>query len=275
MRAVAILMVVSVVVGTAGCVSLDKHRQLEMAQRTTAAEKEQCEVELQDARAVADSLRTKVVSMENELDTKNQLVGNLQDENNRLQTAFASAQRTLEEMANKNLTSPAVITQTVLPEVLDSALKRFAAQYPSAVDYDSTRGTVKWKSDLLFALSSDVVKDSAKTALAGFAEIMSSSAAADFDAIVVGHTDNIPIKRDSTRQAHPTNWHLSVHRAISVSDVLQTDGVPATRIGVMGYGEFRPLLANDSEENRAKNRRVEIHLVPSGAVVGSAHASVG
>jgi chemotaxis protein MotB len=272
---VSLLAVVGLVVCFSGCASLDKQRQLEMANRTLAAEKEQCELELQDARSVAGNLRTKVGSLENELVTKNGLVSNLQGENDRLETAFASAQRTLETMADRDIPQPAVITQAILPEALDSALKQFAGQYPSVVEYDPKWGTVKWKSDLLFALGSDVVKDSATEALQGFAEIMSSGAAAEFDAIVVGHTDNIRIARESTRKVHPTNWHLSVHRAISVANVLQKDGVPPTRIGVMGYGEYRPLLSNDSEQNRAKNRRVEIHIVPAGAIAAAPRMDTG
>jgi len=276
MRTVARLLAVGAVVAcVSGCESLEKQRQLEMANRTLGAEKEQCQLSLQDARGVTDNLRNKVASLESELDTKNQLIASLQNENNRLEGAFASAQKTLETMADRGLPETAVIERTVLPEVLDSALKRFAAQYPDAVEYDPRRGTVKWKSDLLFAFASDVVKESAREALEGFAGIMSSAMASEFDVVVVGHTDNVPIKREATRQAHPTNWHLSVHRAIAVSNELQNDGLPAERIGVMGYGEYRPILPNTSEESRAKNRRVEIHIVPAGSTPGAGAARTG
>jgi len=257
----------------AGCVPQEKYDQLNMSHRTLVAEKEQVDRDLYDARTVADNLRNKVTAMEGELDTKNQLVANLQGENDRLEAAFASAQKTLEEMAKKPLPETAVVERTILPEVLDSALKRFAAQYPSWVEYDEKRGAVKWKSDLLFALGSDVVKDSAKESLASFAEIMSSAEAAEFDVIVVGHTDDRQISREATRRSHPTNWHLSAHRAIAVSDVLQTHGIPETRVGVMGYGEYRPVMPNDTEENRAKNRRVDIFILPSGAIASTAPVS--
>ena len=272
MRTVAREMAAAAVVALwcAGCVPQEKYDQLSMSHRTLVAEKEQVDRDLYDARTVADNLRSKVTAMEGELDTKNQLVANLQGENDRLEVAFASAQKTLEEMAKKPLPETAVVERTILPEVLDSALKRFAAQYPSWVEYDEKRGAVKWKSDLLFALGSDVVKDSAKESLASFAEIMSSAEAAGFDVIVVGHTDDRQISREATRRAHPTNWHLSVHRAIAVSDVLQADGVPETRVGVMGYGEYRPVMPNDTEENRAKNRRVDIFILPSGAIASTA-----
>ena len=257
-----------------GCVALDEHRQLEMSHMKLQGEKAEIEQELYDARVVADSLRTKVTSLEGELDTKDQLVANLQAENNRLETAFGSAKETLEALAGRGIPETAVVERTILPEALDSALKQFATQYPNVIEYDARRGTVKWKSDLLFALGSDVVKDSAKASLARFAEIMSSAGTEAFDVIVVGHTDNVQIKRESTRQAHPTNWHLSAHRAIAVSDVLQSDGVTARRVGVMGFGEYRPIQPNESEEGRAQNHRVEIHIVPRGSIGSAAHAGL-
>ena len=272
MRIVAGMLALAAVMLAPGCVALDKHRQLEMSHLKLQAEKAALEQELYDARTVADNLRNKTGSLEGELDTKEQLVANLQAENDRLEAAFGSAQKTLESMADRGIPATAVLERTILPEALDSALKQFAQQYPEAVAYDADRGTVKWKSDLLFALGSDVVKDSAKASLARFAEIVSSAEAAGFDVIVVGHTDNIRIRREATRQAHPTNWHLSAHRAIAVSDVLQSDGLVPGRIGVMGFGEYKPIQPNDSEEGRAQNRRVEIHLVPQGSIGSAAHA---
>ncbi len=256
-----------------GCVALDKHRQLEMSHLKLQGEKAQLEQELYDARTVADTLRAKTTSLEGELDTKGQLVANLQAENDRLETAFNSAQQTLEAMAGRGIPETAVLERTVLPEALDSALKQFARQYPDLIEYDDSRGTVKWKADLLFALGSDVVKDSAQASLARFAEIMASGDATAFDVIVVGHTDNVQIRREATMQAHPTNWHLSAHRAIAVSNALQTDGLAANRVGVMGFSEYRPIQPNDTEEGRAQNRRVEIHIVPNGSIGSAAHAS--
>ncbi|MFQ5491772.1 MAG: flagellar motor protein MotB [Phycisphaerae bacterium] len=265
MKMMSRLTMLVAIAGVGGCVSLDKHRQLEMSHMKLQAEKSEMEQELFDARGVADNLRNKVVSLEGELSTKEQLVANLASENDRLESAFGSAQKTLESMADKDMIQPAVITQTILPEALDSALKRFAAQYPSAIEYDAHRGTVKWKSDLLFALGSDVVRDSAKDTLKGFAEVMAVPEAENFDVIVVGHTDNVRVSRETTRKLHPTNWHLSAHRAIAVSDALQAEGVTTAHLGVMGFGEFRPIASNDSEDGRAQNRRVEIHLVPVGS----------
>jgi len=73
--------------------------------------------------------------------------------------------------------------------------------------------------------------------------------------LVQGHTDNIPIKTSRFR----SNWDLSSARAVSVAHELLQDGViKASRFEVSGKAETQPLVANDSAENRARNRRVEI-----------------
>ncbi|HEY3245201.1 MAG TPA: OmpA family protein [Phycisphaerae bacterium] len=257
-----------------GCVSLAEYDQVKLANRTLQAEKEQLATDLTDTRSVAESLRGRVNSLEGEVSTKDQLAASLQQEVDRMHEAFRKAQGALENAAANPLPSGPVVLETKLPPALDSALKQFAEQYPSAVSYDPKRGTVKWKSDLLFALGSDVVREDAMEALKSFTDIIKSTAAAEFEVVVVGHTDDRPIKRETTAAAHPTNWHLSVHRSIAVCNVLQRDGYDSKRIGVMGYGEYRPVQANSSEEARAKNRRVEIYLIPRGALVPTASAEI-
>jgi len=77
---------------------------------------------------------------------------------------------------------------------------------------------------------------------------------------VQGHTDDRPI--NNTR--YPSNWELSVDRATQVAKVLIGLGVNPTQFSVKGFGEYHSLYPNDSEENRLRNRRVEIQFsVPS------------
>lgn len=79
---------------------------------------------------------------------------------------------------------------------------------------------------------------------------------ADFDnpIKVHGHTDDVPLD-----QPGYSNWDLSASRAIAVSDLLREEfGISPNRLEVVGHADTRPLVPNDSEENRAKNRRVEI-----------------
>lgn len=247
-------------VASSGCASLDEYRRLQAAHRNVLAEREALAQELFDAHSVNDSIRTRVGSLEREIETKGELVANLRQENELLDEMRKTAQTALEEVADKQMLGDVTIAGPKLPPSLDSALKRFANDYPTAVVYDPARGTVKWKSDLLFTSGSDMVKEASMEALRNFSEIIKSPIAADFEAIVAGHTDNHPIVKSATR--HPTNWHLSAHRAISVAHVLRKNGYPPERTGVIGYGEYRPVADNATEAGRSQNRRVEIYLVP-------------
>lgn len=75
---------------------------------------------------------------------------------------------------------------------------------------------------------------------------------------VEGHTDNLPIRNAQ----FPSNWELSVLRATNVVHVLnEQGGVPAERLSIIGYGEYRPLVPNEDNVTRAMNRRVDIVIL--------------
>ncbi len=71
---------------------------------------------------------------------------------------------------------------------------------------------------------------------------------------VEGFTDNIPIKS----LKYPTNWELSTARASAIVKYLASKGVAPERLSAVGYGEYQPVAANDTEQGRAQNRRVAI-----------------
>lgn len=80
----------------------------------------------------------------------------------------------------------------------------------------------------------------------------------DNDVLVEGHTDNVPIHNSQ----YASNWELSTARAVSVVRYfVENKDIPPTRFAVKGYAEFRPLLNNDTPENRSVNRRVDILIV--------------
>jgi chemotaxis protein MotB len=77
--------------------------------------------------------------------------------------------------------------------------------------------------------------------------------------IIEGHTDNIPIKTARFRN----NWQLSTERALAVLDyLLKNTELDPRRFSAAGYGEYRPVVSNDTKENRALNRRVDIVVIP-------------
>lgn len=165
------------------------------------------------------------------------------------------------------------INPVMLPPELDEALRSLAAAHPDLMIYDPKRGMVQLTSDLTFDLGSADLKGEAASSLKQLAAVLSGAAASSYEVRIVGHTDNVPIKNVGTRAKHPTNVHLSVHRAISVRDAIVGAGVSAGRCSVAGWGEFRPVVPNPAVGGARANRRVEIFLVPStytGVSVGDA-----
>ena len=78
---------------------------------------------------------------------------------------------------------------------------------------------------------------------------------------VIGHTDNVPI-RASARSRFASNWELSTARAAAaVRYLTEVAGVDPRRLGIVGYGEFRPIADNTTAEGRAQNRRIAITIL--------------
>lgn len=111
---------------------------------------------------------------------------------------------------------------------------------------------------LLFNSGSYTVTDKAKAVLGKVATVV--KAKPDFEVMVEGHTDNVQvIQKDNLMD----NWDLSVKRATSVVRVLQNDfNIEPGRIIAAGRGEYVPLVPNTSTENKAKNRRTRILVLP-------------
>ena len=78
-----------------------------------------------------------------------------------------------------------------------------------------------------------------------------------------GHTDAVPI---NTARFH-SNWELSAARSIAVMELLNQFGVPRERMSIAGYADVAPVATNDTEEGRARNRRVDIVILNEQGVV--------
>jgi len=108
-----------------------------------------------------------------------------------------------------------------------------------------------------FASGSDVLKPEGRQLLDSLAENFS---AVDNQIRIEGHTDSVPIR--TTR--FPSNWELSTARATTIiSYLVQTYGIDPDKLSAAGYGEFRPITANDTLDGRARNRRVDIVVLNS------------
>ncbi|MDZ7835775.1 MAG: OmpA family protein [Alkalibacterium sp.] len=108
---------------------------------------------------------------------------------------------------------------------------------------------------ILFDPGSATLKTSGRDAVGSLAGLFGLF---DNEIIVEGYTDDIPM---SSRR-FPSNWELSVERAVSVLRYLSEEySVEPTRLSARGYGEYHPVVPNDSRANRAQNRRVNIVIV--------------
>jgi chemotaxis protein MotB len=83
---------------------------------------------------------------------------------------------------------------------------------------------------------------------------------------VRGHTDTDPIVKQATKERFPTNLHLSAARSLGVAMDLVTDGVPASKVVIAGFGPSDPVAANSNADGKRQNRRVEIFVIEDPAM---------
>ncbi len=121
--------------------------------------------------------------------------------------------------------------------------------------------------DVLFDAGQADLKPEGKLAVAAVAATLKSVPGKRFQ--VAGHTDIAPITTE-TKKTYPTNWDLSAARAISVVKLLVQEGVDPNMLSAAGYSLYDPVASNASAEGQAKNRRIEITLVPQVAQVVNA-----
>lgn len=118
-----------------------------------------------------------------------------------------------------------------------------------------------FQSEVLFASGADVLQPAGRDEMEKLAEAiiqLNREIPSDINWIirVDGHTDNVPI----TGGRFADNWQLSTARAAAVVRFLVGAGVPANRLAATGFGEFQPLVAGDTPDARARNRRIELKL---------------
>ncbi len=155
---------------------------------------------------------------------------------------------------------------------MDNAKKAVAQQVPQAQveevqDKNGLKSVkVTFDSGILFATNKADLSASAKTSLAKFANVLKSNA--DMDINIYGHTDNTG--------SDAINDPLSLRRAQSVQGYLSTCGVNAGQMkSVLGKGSKEPVASNDTKEGRAQNRRVEVYLYASEAMIEAAQKEAG
>jgi len=159
--------------------------------------------------------------------------------------------RHLVEVKSKSDSLNMVLTNNLTRSLSKEELKEVDVQVLKGVVYISLADNMLYKS------GSYEINDRAAETLSKIAKIITDYK--DYDVLIEGNTDNVPITRENIRN----NWDLSCLRASSVVQALQTKyGVDPKRLTAGGRGEYNPLQSNDTELGKQRNRRTQIIITP-------------
>lgn len=159
--------------------------------------------------------------------------------------------RHLVEVKSKSDSLNMVLTNNLTRSLSQAEQKEVNVQVMKGVVYISLADNMLYKS------GSYEINDRAAETLSKIAKIIQDYK--DYDVLVEGNTDNVPISRPNIRN----NWDLSCLRASSVVQYLQNNyGIDPKRLTAGGRGEYNPLTGNDSELGKQRNRRTQIIITP-------------
>ena len=259
MKKVAVLLSALAIV-TTSCGSKKKIAELETKNKEIQDLLNSCTVKLNSCLTERDAL-----SSQNEyLKKNNSDLINSSKEMTVLTTQGAqNLEKSLESLKEKDLKisrlQDALTKKDSVTLALVTSLKREVGIDDPDININVEKGVVMISiaDNLLFKSGSYDVSDRAKSVLGKVAKVINSKP--DFECMVEGHTDNVPIKNTVLLD----NWDLSVKRSTSIVRVLQNDlGVNPKQLIPAGRSFYIPLAENDTPENRAKNRRTRIIIMP-------------
>jgi len=250
---------------------LMRNRQLTRQYEDLLAQSEQQKKDIQSLSTYAkqlqetiDGLSKLIQEQKTQIETNLTNIKQLQaklDEETALRKKFEQA------LAEANAQIAALLARLNVAEQESGTYRDMANKMKSEIQ----KGTItikESKGKLTLNVSDKVLFDSGKVeikkegleVLKKVAEVLKS--ATDREVRIEGHTDNIKIS-GRLADKYPTNWELSASRATSVARFLvEAGGLNPSSLYAAGFGEFRPIAANDTPENRARNRRIEITLLP-------------
>lgn len=221
--------------------------EVEQALKQATAERDELSKKLDDSTALAGELRKR-------LEKLGQNVDKLTSERGQLSAALDDTKQRLEELRK----------QKAAVEALANTFRELVHRLKGMIDSGQLKVVIR-DGRMLIALPNDVLFDSGRTAVKKEAQLALTQVAQVLSTIdgrrflVAGHTDDVPIH---TAQ-FPSNWELSTGRAVEVTKYLVAHGMRPEVLAAAGYGEFDPVVSNNTAENRALNRRIEIVLQPN------------
>jgi chemotaxis protein MotB len=188
------------------------------------------------------------------LESLGQDVSRLENERGTVAGELEQAQKRMEELKK----AQAVAEQRA------AQFRKLVTQFKSLTDAGKlqveireNRMIVRLGDKILFDPGKTDLKGEGKDALGQVTTVLKEIPNRNFQ--VAGHTDNAPIKSARFR----SNWDLSTARAVEVVNFMISTGMDPKRLSAAGYADQSPVAPNDTPDNKAKNRRIEITLVPN------------
>jgi chemotaxis protein MotB len=242
-----------------GCIPKKKHLAALKADADAKAQVEEQLKTAQDDRDAekkrADDLDKKLNDLLAQLKLTAEDMEKFKNQLNGAETTLKSTAAELEELRK----------QRAEAEKRLAAFKAITAKFQAMIDSGklkvTTRGgqmIVQLPAGILFASGKADLSKDGEAAIAEVAVILKEFSDRRF--LIAGHTDN---ERLSKSSKFNDNWELSSARAITVTRALITGGVAPKNVSAAGYAEFDPVAENDTDENKQKNRRIEIILLPN------------
>ncbi|MCB0461902.1 MAG: flagellar motor protein MotB [Flavobacteriaceae bacterium] len=248
------------------CVSKKEYAALEAKQKETqdllnsaTVKLNSCLADAAAANARAESLNERLADMKK---TNENLIQSNKDLTMLTSKGASNVEKTLESMKEKDLKisrlQDAISKKDSVMLALVTSLKKEVGINDPDIEINVEKGVVfiSIADKLLFKTGSYTVTARAQEVLAKVAKVVNSKP--NFDAMVEAHTDNVPYQKGVLLD----NWDLSVKRATSVVRVLEELNVNPKQLIAAGRGEYAPVAENDTAENKAKNRRTRIVVMP-------------
>ncbi|MGO4818850.1 OmpA/MotB family protein [Flavobacterium sp. W22_SRS_FP1] len=259
MKKIAIAL--SVLVLMTSCVSKKKYTDLEARNKETQDLLNSCTVKLNSCLEEKAGLTATVSGLKEYNQT---LISTSKDMTILTSKGADNIEKALESMKEKDLKitrmQDALTKKDSVTLALVTTLKRSVGINDPDIQINVEKGVVfiSIADKLLFKTGSYVVSERAKEVLAKVAKVVNDKP--DFECMVEGHTDNVPLTGNGVLL---DNWDLSVKRSTSIIRVLTNElNVNPAQLIAAGRSSYVPLVDNDSAENRARNRRTRIVVLP-------------
>lgn len=201
-----------------------------------------------------DARDARVAILSKKLTSLGQDVSRLETERGNIGTELEQAQKRMEELRKAQAQAEERAAQF---RKLVSQFKALTDAGKLQVEIRENRMIVRLGDKILFDPGKTDLKPEGKDALKQVTAVLKTLPNRNFQ--VAGHTDNVPIKSKKFR----SNWDLSTARAVEVTNFMIAAGMEPKRLSAAGYADQSPVAPNDTPENMAKNRRIEITLVPN------------